>query len=188
MKSSTRWTIVVLVAIVVIGILWLLWSRREQQQAPVKGPVATRPAAPKPEPAPAPTPPAIPAKAEPLSITVLFDFDRSELRSGETPKLDGLIARFGGGAYERFDAVGHADRIGGDRYNLRLSDQRAGAVRDYLVGKGVDAGRIRTEAKGESEAATGEACRKMGPEGRKNRKLIECLQPDRRAEIKLVPR
>lgn len=188
MKPSTRWTIAVLVAIVVMAILWLLWSRREQQPAPVKGPVATQPAAPTPEPAPAPAPPAIPAKAEPLTVTVLFDFDRSELRSGDTPRLDELIAKFRAGAYERFDAVGHADRIGGDQYNLRLSDRRAGAVRTYLVGNGVDAGRIRSEAKGESEAATGEACRKMGPEGRRNRKLIECLQPDRRAEIKLIPR
>jgi OOP family OmpA-OmpF porin len=184
MKPSTRWTIAVLVAIVVMGILWLLWSRREQPPAPVKGPVAAQPAAPKPEPTPAPTPP----KVEPVTATVLFDFDRSALRPGEIPKLDELTAKFKGGAYERFDAVGYTDRIGGDQYNLRLSDRRAGAVRTYLVGKGVDAGRIRTEAKGESEAATGEACRKMGPEGRKNRKLIECLQPDRRAEIKLIPR
>jgi OOP family OmpA-OmpF porin len=182
-KASTRWTILVLIA-VAIAIVWLLWSRREQQPAPVKGPVAAQPAVPKPEPTPAPTPP----KVEPVTVTVLFDFDRSELRPGDTPKLDELTAKFKGGAYERFDAVGYADRIGGDQYNLRLSEQRAGAVRTYLAAHGVDAGRIRTEAKGESEAATGEACRKMGPEGRKNRKLIECLQPDRRAEIKLIPR
>jgi OOP family OmpA-OmpF porin len=181
-KASTRWIILVLI-VAVIAIAWLLWSRREQQPAPVKGPVAAEPAAPKAEP-PAPPPP----KVEPVTATVHFDFDRSALRPGDIPKLDELTAKFKGGAYERFDAVGYADRIGGDPYNLRLSEQRADAVRTYLVGKGVDAGRIRTEAKGESEAATGEACRKMGPEGRKNRKLIECLQPDRRAEIKLSPR
>jgi OOP family OmpA-OmpF porin len=181
MKPSTRWAIAVLVAIVVIGILWLLWSRREQP-APVKGPVATQPAAPKPEPTPAPTPP----KVEPVTATVLFDFDRSALRPGDIPKLDELTAKFKGGAYERFDAVGYADRIGGDQYNLRLSEQRAAAVRTYLVGHGVDAGRIRTEAKGESEAATGEACKNMGSETRRNLKLVECLQRDRRVEIKLV--
>jgi OOP family OmpA-OmpF porin len=123
-----------------------------------------------------------------VTATVLFDFDRSELRPGETPKLDELTAKFKGGAFERVDAVGYADRIGGDRYNLRLSERRADSVRAYLVGKGVDAGHIRTEAKGESETATGEACSKMGPEGRRNRKLVECLQPDRRTEIKLTPR
>jgi OOP family OmpA-OmpF porin len=183
MKASTRWAIVVLVAVAIIGILWLLWTKRDQRQAPVPGPTSQVPA-PKPEPTPAPTPP----KVEPVTATVLFDFDRSALRPGDTPKLDELTAKFKGGAYERFDAVGYADRIGGDQYNLRLSEQRAAAVRTYLAAHGVDAGRIRTEAKGESEAATGEACRKMGPEGRRNRKLIECLQPDRRAEIKLIPR
>ena len=182
MKPSTRWTIVVLVALV-IGIVLLLWARRDQQLAPVKGPIAAQPAAPKPEPAPAPTPP---KAEEPVTATVLFDFDRSVLRPGEAPKLDELTAKIGGRAFDRLDAFGHADRIGRDPYNLRLSQQRAEAVRAYLVGKGVDAARIRTEAKGEGEAATGEACKNMGPESRKNQKLVECLQRDRRVEVKLA--
>jgi len=173
---------VVLVALV-IGIVWLLWTRRDQQPAPVKGPIAAQPAAPKPEPIPVPTPP---KAEEPVTVTVLFDFDRSVLRPGEPPKLDELKAKIGGRAFDRLDAVGHADRIGKDSYNLRLSQQRAEAVRAYLVGKGVDAVRIRTESKGESEAATGEACKNMGPESRKNRKLVECLQRDRRVEVKLI--
>jgi OOP family OmpA-OmpF porin len=36
-------------------------------------------------------------------------------------------------------AVGHTDRIGGsDKYNQKLSEKRAAAVKDYLVGKGVE--------------------------------------------------
>ena len=182
MKASTRWTIVVLVALV-IGIFWLLWIRREPQPAPIKDPIAVQPAAPKAEPIPAPNPP---KAAEPVTVTVLFDFDRSVLRPGETPNLDELTAKIGGGAFDALDAVGYADRIGRDSYNLRLSQQRAEAVRAYLVGKGVDTSRIRTEAKGESEAATGDACKNMGPESRKNQKLVECLQRDRRVAIKSV--
>jgi OOP family OmpA-OmpF porin len=121
-----------------------------------------------------------------VTALVLFDFDRSVLRPGETPKLDELIAKFKGRAFDGVDAVGHADQIGTDPYNLRLSERRAEAVRAYLVGKGVDAGSIRTEAKGEREAMTGEACKKMGPENQKNQKLVECLQPDRRVEITLA--
>ena len=181
MKPSTRWMIAVLVAIVVIGILWLLWSKRDQGQVPAQAPT-TQLAAPKPEPAPAPTPPA----AEPVTATVLFDFDRSVLRPGEVPKLDALTAKVKDRTFDRLDAVGHADRIGGEAYNLRLSRQRAEAVRAYLVGKGIDAGRIHTESKGENEVMTGDACKNMGPEDRKNGKLIECLQPDRRVEIRLV--
>ena len=174
MKPVTRWALLGLV-VVAIGILFVLWSQRDQQQAPPDSGVATQPVAPMP-----------PKADEPVTASVLFDFDRSVLRPGETPKLDELAAEFKGGAFGRVDAVGHADRIGADSYNLRLSEQRAEAVRAHLVGKGVDAGSIRTEAKGETEAKTGEACKKLGPERRKNQKLVECLQPDRRVEITLA--
>jgi len=174
MKPVTRWALLGL-AVVAIGILFVLWSQRDQQQAPPDSGVATQPVAP------------VPPKAdEPVTASVLFDFDRSVLRPGETLKLDELTAKFKRGAFDRVDAVGHADRIGADTYNLRLSEQRAEAVRAYLIGKGVAAGSIRTEAKGEREAMTGEACKKLGPEKRKNQKLVECLQPDRRVEITLV--
>ena len=182
MKPSTRWTIAVLV-VVAIGIIWLLWTKRDQQPAPSKDPIAAQPTAPKPEPTPAPTPP---KAEEPVTASVLFDFDRSVVRPGETSKLDELTAKIKGRTFDRLDTVGHADRIGANAYNLALSKRRAEAVQAYLVGKGMDAGRIRTEAKGEDEAATGDACKNMGPENRKNQKLVECLQRDRRVEVKLV--
>jgi len=178
MKPSTRWTIAVLVAIV-IGILLWFWIRRDEPQAPAE--VATQPAAPKPEPE---APPATPVE-EPLTATLHFDYNRSAVLPGEAAKLDDFAARLKGRAYDRLEAIGHADRIGGDSYNLALARRRAEAVRDYLAGKDVEAGRVRIEAKGESEPVTGEACRNMGPENRKNRKLIDCLQRDRRAEVSL---
>jgi OOP family OmpA-OmpF porin len=182
MKPSTRWTIAVLV-VVAIGIAWLLWTKRDQQPALAKAPIATQPTAPKPEPSAAPI---TPKAEEPVTASVLFDYNQSVVRPGEAPKLDELSARIRGRAFDRLDAVGHADRIGSNQYNLQLSKRRADAVQGYLAGKGVDAGRIRTEAKGEDEAVTGEACKNMGPESRKNQKLVECLQRDRRVEVKLV--
>ncbi len=180
MKPFTRWTIFVLV-VVAIGIIWLLWTKRDQQPAPARSPVAAQPAAP--EPTPAPTPP---KAEEPVTASVLFDFNRSEVRPGEALKLDELAARIKARTFDRVDAVGHADRIGANAYNLALSKRRADAVQAYLVGKGIDAGRIRTEAKGEDEAVTGEACKNMGLENRKNQKLVECLQRDRRVEVNLA--
>jgi len=168
MKPLNRWVLVAL-AVVVIAILLVFWSRRDQPQAPSEGDVASQPDTPTP-----------PQMEEPVAALVLFDFDQAVLRPGETPKLDELTAKLKGRAYDGVSVVGHADQIGTDSYNQQLSGQRADAVRAYLVGKGVDAGSIRTEARGEREAVTGEACKNQG------RKRIECLQPDRRVEVTLA--
>jgi OOP family OmpA-OmpF porin len=87
---------------------------------------------------------------------------------------------------ETIIVTGHADRIGSSPYNQRLSARRAQSVKDYLVSKGFDASRIYAEGKGETQPVTGDKCRNMGPESRHNRKLIACLQPDRRVEIELI--
>ena len=186
MKPSTRWTIVVLVAIV-LGIIWLLWPKPVEQPAPVKAPVTPPPAVAKPEPKPEPAPVAVAPKAdEPVTATVLCDFDKSAVLAGEAPKLDELAAKIKGRTFDRLDIVGHADRIGTNAYNMGLSKRRAEAVRAYLAGKGIEAGRMRADAKGEDEAVTGDACKNMGPENGKNQKLVACLQRDRRVEVRLV--
>ena len=174
MKPVTRWSLVGL-AVVAIAVLFMLWSQRDKQQAPADSQVAQQPVAPMP-----------PKADEPVIVSVHFDFDRSVLRAGEIPKLEELTAKVKSRAFDRVDAVGHADQIGADAYNLQLSEQRAEAVRAYLVGKGVDTGSIRTEAKGEREAITGDACKKPGAGNRKSQKLIDCLQPDRRVQITFV--
>ena len=78
--------------------------------------------------------------------------------------------------------IGHADRIGSERYNQRLSEQRVASVNDYMVSKGVEPNRIYTEGKGETQPVTkAEDC--AGP---KSTKLIACLQPDRRVDIEVI--
>jgi OOP family OmpA-OmpF porin len=187
MKPATRWTIAALV-VVVIGIALWLWTRGDEPQPPAAGQVAMQPEAPKPEPQPEPAAPVKPVAEEPLTATVLFDYDRAEVRPGEVSALDNFAGRLEGRAYDRLEIVGHADRIGGDAYNQALSRRRAEAVRGYLAGKGVDAQRVRAEAMGEAQPVTDETCKNLGPASRKNRKLIECLQPDRRAQLRLVAR
>lgn len=177
MNPTQRWTVVGVI-VLIIALLWLFWPKAEQKPVPVKGPVAVQPAAPEPAPSP--------KAAEPVTATVLFDYNSSTLQPAETAKLDELAGKAKERASDRLDVVGHADRIGGDAYNMDLSRRRAEAVRNHLVGKGIEAGRVRTEAKGESEAVTGTACRNMGPESRSNRKLVDCLQRDRRVTVAVV--
>ncbi len=48
--------------------------------------------------------------------------------------------------------VGHTDSTGGPEYNIGLSDKRAEAVRIALAEYGVEAGRLRSEGRGETQA------------------------------------
>jgi len=78
--------------------------------------------------------------------------------------------------------IGHADRIGSEAYNQKLSQRRADAVRAYLIDQGIEAKRIETAAKGESEPVV--SCDNVkGMVNSKNRKLVVCLQPNRRVEV-----
>jgi len=143
-------------------------------------------------PAPAPTPaPARPA-ARPdagkitLAADALFDFNKAVLRPEGKAKLDEVAARGNEINLEVIIAVGHTDRIGGVAANQKLSERRAAAVKQYLVDKGVEADRVYTEGRGETQPVTGNSCDNLGADSARNRKLIECLQPDRRVDIELI--
>jgi len=121
-----------------------------------------------------------------LSADVLFEFDRYALKPEGKGKLDELVGRIKGIALEVIIAVGHTDRIGSEAYNQKLSVRRAESVKAYLVSKGIQPNRIYTEGKGEKQPVTGDKCAKMGPENAGNKKLVACLQPDRRVEVEVV--
>jgi outer membrane protein OmpA-like peptidoglycan-associated protein len=70
---------------------------------------------------------------------VLFDFDKYTLKPGAREKLakvSGILLAYPG---LKVQLEGHTDSIGTDEYNLKLSEQRADAVRDYLTSQGVPA-------------------------------------------------
>lgn len=133
-----------------------------------------------------------PAKGAFAAITLqaetLFDFDKAVLRDDGKKVLDTeVVAKMK--QYPQVEVVlvtGHADRIGTDAYNQKLSQRRADAAKAYIVSQGVDAKRIETASKGESEPVV--SCNDVkGKVSGKNKKLVECLQPNRRvvAEIKV---
>jgi outer membrane protein OmpA-like peptidoglycan-associated protein len=68
---------------------------------------------------------------------VLFDFNKYTLRPGAREKLakvSGILLAYPG---LKIQVEGHTDSIGSDEYNQKLSEARAGAVREYLTGQGV---------------------------------------------------
>jgi len=139
------------------------------------------PEPPKPAPRPAaPPPPAPKAEKVTTASTVNFDFDRYAIRPDAMSKLDDLVGKLRNVNLEVIIAVGHADRIGSDAYNMKLSVRRADSVKAYLVSKGIAASRIYTEGKGERQPV--KECKGSG----KTKELIACLEPNRRVESEAV--
>ena len=104
----------------------------------------------------------------------LFDFDKAEIKAEGRQILDVASEKISANAdLDLVLVTGHTDKIGSDQYNQKLSERRANAVKAYLVTKGVEEGRLKAVGKGESEPVV--AC-----DGVKGKKLIECLQPNRR--------
>ena len=136
-----------------------------------------------PPPAPiaaAPVAPAPVIEKVSLESDVLFEFDKAQLRPEGQQKLDELADRLKDAQVESILAVGHADRIGPEQYNEKLSAERAESVKQYLSQKGIDQQRVQTQGAGQSQPVTGDQCK-----GIRGSKLISCLQPDRRVEIEV---
>lgn len=107
-------------------------------------------------PAPAPEPvvayaPRVISEEVTLSSAALFGFDSADFQR-EQPQLDALAERVKAlSAIESVNIVGHTDSVGAESYNQALSERRAEAVKQFLIGRGIDAGIIRATGKGESE-------------------------------------
>ena len=113
----------------------------------------------------------------------LFGFDHAEVRPDGRTALDQFVKELAGTRYDKIVVEGHTDPLGSTAYNLKLAQERADAVKAYLVGRGgIDAAKISTVAKGESQPVTKpEDCKGE----RETAKLVACLQPDRRVEVEV---
>jgi OOP family OmpA-OmpF porin len=131
-------------------------TTEEPKPAPPPAPAPKPAPAPEPKPAP-PAPKPAPEKPKPVAekvtfaADVLFDFDKAVIKSEGTSKLDDLANKMRGINLEVVIAIGHADSIGSDAYNQRLSMRRAESVKAYLVSKGAESSRVYTEGKGEAQ-------------------------------------
>ncbi len=80
---------------------------------------------------------------------VYFDFNRSEVRPSERPKLEALANHLQSNPSFGVVIEGHCDERGSDEYNRSLSERRSLAVKDYLMSLGIAAERMRTVSYGE---------------------------------------
>jgi peptidoglycan-associated lipoprotein len=137
---------------------------------------AAAPARPAPQP-PAPQPQPNRTLEQTFTLTmvpVLFDYDKSTIRSGEESKLNNMASWLKQNPTVRFTIDGNADERGGQEYNIALGDDRAASVRKYLAGQGVAEARMSATSFGEERPL----CREQ---------TESCWQTNRRAGFTLVP-
>src|SRR5690606_23564217 len=112
------------------------------------------PPPPPPPPLPPPPPPPPVAAACPTSeFVVYFEWDRSNLNQAALETIDAAVERARQCNVGSVVVVGHTDTSGSAQYNIGLSERRASVVRDALVARGIAAGSIQTQARGETDLA-----------------------------------
>lgn len=79
---------------------------------------------------------------------VLFDTGKSQLRPGSNTNLAKLAEFFKRNPERTATIEGYTDSVGSESYNLALSERRAGAVMDALLGMGVTTSQVSTRAYG----------------------------------------
>ena len=151
-----------------------LVPKKAAPAAPAPAPVAAPVAKPAPKPAVKPVTEKVTMAAE-----TNFDFDKAVLKPEGKARLDDLVGKLKAVNLEVIIAIGHTDSIGSKAYNQKLSVRRANAVKAYLVSKGIEANRIYTEGKGETQPIADNKTK----EGRaKNRRVEIEVVGSRRAQ------
>lgn len=105
--------------------------------------------------------------------TILFNSGKSSFQKQTMPVLQAITAILKEYPTAKFSIEGHTDSDGKDASNLKLSQDRAAAVKNYLVANGIDASRLTSEGFGEAKPIDSNKTAK----GKAN---------NRRVEVKLV--
>lgn len=118
-----------------------------------------------------------------LLANVFFDLGKSTLRPESSVELDKLVEFLLKNPTVKIELGGHTDTRGDDKENLKLSNDRAKAVYNYVINKGINAQRLSYKGYGESKPIISDAdIAKMSSEKEKE----AAHQSNRRTEYKIV--
>lgn len=104
---------------------------------------------------------------------VYFSLDSASLDAEDQAMLDEIIAAVKDSGDAKVVVRGHADRSGGDEYNMALSERRAETIAAALIAAGIPADQVRTMGRGETDLAV---VTEDGVAMRQNRRAA--VQPD----------
>lgn len=129
------------------------------KKKPAPAPVVVPAPAPAPAPAPKPEPKPVvveqqpaPAPAPELTENIYFIIGKWNIQASEVAKLDEIAAFMKENADTKVKLTGHADKATGSASrNLFLSQKRAETVTNELIKRGIDASRISSEFKGDTD-------------------------------------
>jgi len=118
-----------------------------------------------------------------LLKNIFFDFSASTLRPESSIELDKLVELLTLNASISIELSGHTDARGDDKLNLKLSQDRANSVVNYLVSKGIDKERLVAKGYGASQPIYSQAAiDKMATEKEKE----NAHQENRRTEYRII--
>lgn len=100
---------------------------------------------------------------------IFFDTGKSTLQTKSFTELDKLLLILKENPNMRISINGHTDNQGEEMGNQLLSEERAKAVKDYLIGKGIPPGRLISKGYGESRPIASND----GPQGRQKNRRVE---------------
>jgi len=131
----------------------------------------TPPPPPPPKVAAPPPPPPPPAKEKLVLRGVQFDFNKSNIRSGDAAVLDEAASALKANPGVTVNVNGYCDAVGSVKYNQKLSERRAESVVKYLVKAGIPEDRLAPHGYGKTDfVATNDTA-----EGRAQNRRVELI-------------
>ncbi len=85
---------------------------------------------------------------------IFFDFNSANLKAESYPELNQIVLFLEGNSNIKVEISGHTDNVGTDDYNLKLSEQRAKSIYDYLITR-INKERLTYKGYGSSSPLTG---------------------------------
>lgn len=132
---------------------------------------------PPPEPPPPPPPPKpkrVVVTADKIEITekIQFDVDKATIKEESHSLLDEIVSVIKANPHIRKISIeGHTDSDGTDKYNQKLSDNRAASVKTYLVEHGISDSMLSSKGWGESKPMADNET----PEGKEKNRRVEFI-------------